>query len=114
MAADFEIKAHDRLPAIRAQLVDEDTLLPVDLTNATGVEFIMTTAVGAVPKINATAVMETPLTQGIVRYDWVAIDTTTPGEFLGEWEVTWTGGKKQTFPTSSYHSISINADLDGA
>lgn len=112
--ADFEIKAHDRLPAIRAQLLDEETELPVDLTNAVSCTFIMSTAVGAVPVIDAPAVMEAPLTAGIVRYDWTALNTATPGKFLGEWEVIWTGGKPQTFPTGSYHTIEILADLDGA
>lgn len=120
--ADFEIKAHDRLPSIRAQLLNAEDESPIDLTNAQSVSFIMTTAVGAVPKINALAVIETdntavpPITpkDGIVRYDWAAVDTALPGEFLGEWEVTWVGGKQQSFPTGSYHSISILADLDGA
>lgn len=112
--ADFSIKAHDRLPSIRAQLLNAEDETPIDLTNATSCRFIMTTAVGAIPKIAAAAVMELPLTGGIVRYDWAAVDTTLPGTFLGEWEVTWTGGKKQSFPTGSYHSIEILADLDGA
>lgn len=110
--ADFSIKRNDRLPAIRAQLMIAETEQPVDLTNALSVKFIMTTAVGAVPKISAAAVIEAPLTAGIVRYDWAAVDTAIPGEFLAEWEVTWTGGKKQTFPTGSYHTIAILADLD--
>jgi hypothetical protein len=112
--ADFEIKAHDRLPALRVQLQNESDESPVDLTNATSAEFIMSTAAGQVPKINAVTVMEDPRTQGIVRYDWAAVDTATPGSFIGEIEVTWTGGKKQTFPTSSYFTIAINADLDAA
>lgn len=110
--ADFQIKAHDRLPAFRVQLQNEVDGSPVDLTNATGVKFIMVTDPARTATISATAVMETPLTQGIVRYDWAAVDTATPGKFLGEWEVTWTGGKKQTFPTQTYHTIEVLADLD--
>lgn len=112
--ADFEIKAHDQLPSIRAQLLNADDESPIDLTNAQSVEFIMTTAVGAVPKVNAVAVIEAPKTSGIVRYDWQPVDTALPGQYLGEWEVTWIGGKKQTFPTGSYHTIEVLADLDGA
>lgn len=110
--ADFSIKAHDRLPSIRAQLMTESDELPVDLTGASGVRFIMTTAVGSASKVSAVAVIESPPTLGIVRYDWVAADTDTPGKYLGEWEVTWVGGKKQTFPTGSYHTIEVLADLD--
>lgn len=112
--ADFEIKAHDRLPAFRVQLQNESDESPVDLTNATGIEFIMVTDPTRTIVINAIAVMEAPLTQGIVRYDWASVDTAAPGKFLGEWEVTWTGGKKQTFPTGSYHTIEVLADLDGS
>lgn len=110
--ADFEIKAHDRLPSIRAQLLTEADETPVDLTGASSVRFVMTTAVGAVSKVSAAAVIETPATLGIVRYDWLAADTNLPGKYLGEWEVTWVGGKKQTFPTGSYHTIEVLADLD--
>lgn len=111
--ADFDIKRNDQLPAIRAQLLMAETETPVDLTNALSVKFIMTRAVGETPKISSAGVMEVPLTSGIVRYDWTAVDTATPGEYLAEWEITWTGGKKQTFPTNSYHTIAIFADLDG-
>jgi hypothetical protein len=113
--ADFEIKAHDRLPSFRVQLMtDEDQPQIVDLTNAQSAKFIMTRTVGGAIVISAAAVIETPATLGILRYDWLAVDTAVPGEFLGEWEVTWVGGKKQTFPTGTYHSIAVLADLDGA
>lgn len=110
--ADFAIKAHDRLPAIRAQLLSASDEQPVDLTAAQQVRFIMVTQARAVI-VNAVAVIEAPATLGIVRYDWIAADTATAGSYLGEWEVTWTGGKKQTFPTATYHTIDVLADLDG-
>lgn len=112
--ADFEIKAHDTLPALRVQLLKEDDESIIDLTNAQSVRLIMTTAAGAAPLIAAGAVIEAPTTAGIVRYDWTAVNTALPGEYLGEFEVTWVGGKKQTFPTGSYITISILADLDNA
>jgi hypothetical protein len=104
--ADFTIKANDRLPAIQATL-------SADLTTATGVKFIMKTATGSTIKVNSTAIIVTPAS-GVVRYDWLAVDTDTPGKYLAEWEVTWTGGKKQTFPTLTFHAIDVLADLDGA
>lgn len=106
MAADFTMKANDRLPSIQATL-------SADLTTATSVKFIMKTITGNTVKVNATATIVTPST-GIVRYDWLAVDTATPGSYQAEWEVTWTGGKKQTFPTLTYHTVDILADLDGA
>jgi hypothetical protein len=106
MAADFTIKANDRLPSIQATL-------SADLTTATGVNFIMKSVQGNTIKVNAAATIVTPAS-GVVRYDWIAADTATPGSYQAEWQVTWTGGKKQTFPTLTYHSIDVLADLDGA
>lgn len=111
--ADFSIKAHDVLPTLRVQFITEENQLPVDLTSADFVHFIMVPAVGASPKVKALAEIEIPRTNGIVRYDWLTGDTNLPGEYLGEWQVTWVGGKKQTFPTGTYHSIDVLADLDG-
>ena len=109
--ADFTLKAHDRLPSIQAALTTAGA--PVDLTGATGVNFIMKATQGNTVKVNAAATIVTAAT-GVVRYDWLAIDTDTPGSFQAEWQVTWTGGKKQTFPTLTYHTVDILADLDGA
>jgi hypothetical protein len=107
VAADFTIKANDRLPSIQATL-------SADLTTATSVNFIMkSTGPGGAIKVNAVATIVTPAS-GVVRYDWIAADTATPGSYQAEWQVTWTGGKKQTFPTLTYHSIDVLADLDGA
>lgn len=110
MASDFTIKANDRLPSIQATLSSGGSAL--DLTTATAVKFIMKTSTGSTIRVNATATIVTP-TSGVVRYDWLAVDTATPGDYVAEWEITWTGGKKQTVPTLTYHTVTILADLDG-
>lgn len=109
--ADFTLKANDEEPSIQATLARGGT--PVDLTAATGVKFVMAAKGGGPPKVNAAAVIVSP-SQGIVRYDWTSADTDTPGSYQAEWQVTWGTGKSQTFPTTSYHSIDVLADLDNA
>jgi hypothetical protein len=109
--ADFTLKAHDRRPSIQATLSQGGAA--VDLTTAVSVKFIMVNKAGGTVKVNTTAVIVTA-SQGVVRYDWGATDTDTPGSYSAEWEVTWSAGIKQTFPTAAYHSIAIIADLDNS
>jgi hypothetical protein len=109
--ADFTIKAHDERPSIQATLFTGG--VAVDLTSATGVDFIMALASGGAPKVNAAAVVADAI-NGVVRYDWISADTDTPGDYEAEWQVTWADSDTQTFPTASYHTISVLADLDGA
>jgi hypothetical protein len=108
--ADFSLKCHDRLPSIQATLLSGG--VAVDLTGCT-VKFIMANKTTGTVKVTGTAVLVTPAS-GVVRYDWLAVDTDTPGSYQAEWEVTNAGGKKQTFPTLTYHTIDILADLDNA
>lgn len=114
--ADFSIKANDRKPSIRATLLTgtPPATAPVDLTNASRVDFIMKAGgVGGTVKVNSPAVIvDAP--SGVVRYDWAAADTNAPGTYQAEWEVQWLDGMTQTFPTKTYHSIDVLADLDSA
>jgi len=112
MAADFTMKANDLLPSIQATLTSNGG--PIDLSTATGVDFIMRLTNGTVPKVDAPAVIVGDPGWGVVRYDWTGTDTNAPGTYQGEWEITWGDGKKQTVPTLTYHTIDILADLDGA
>lgn len=110
--ADFTLKCHDRLPSIQAVLSSGGA--PVDLSPVgTAVNFIMRTEAGSTVKVNAAATIVTPAA-GVVRYDWQAIDTDVPGKYVAEWQVTWPGGKRQTFPTLTFHSVEIVQDLDNA
>jgi hypothetical protein len=111
-APDFVIKAHDQLPAIAATLVDAD-LVPVDISDAT-VLFIMANATSRVVKLTSEATVVDGVA-GRVEYQWNdTTDTATPGEYVAEWQVTFGDGKKQTFPSNSYNTVSIVADLDNA
>lgn len=110
-SADFTIKANDRRPSIAATLTYEGGAT-CNLSSATEVNFIMKIASGGAVKVNSEAVI-VDATTGKVRYDWTAVDTNAPGDYLAEWEVTWGDGARETFPTKTYHSVSVLADLDG-
>lgn len=107
---DRMMKANDRLPSYQVAL-------NADLTTATSVKFVMRAAnpdwspKPGTPKVNAAAVFVDRLA-GVVRYDWAAVDTDTPGLFVAEWLVIFPGGLPQRFPTESYDTIQINASLD--
>lgn len=107
--ADFSLKAHDQRPSIQAALTTGG--VPVDLTLATGVRFIMVNATTKAIVVNRAAAVTVNAAGGIVRYDWQPADTAVPGNYLAEWEVTFASGK-QTFPTLTYHTVQILPDLD--
>lgn len=104
----FVIKRNDRSPAITATL-EAPAGTPVDLTS-TSVKFIMTLAGGSTPKVNAAATIVSP-TAGTVSYSWGATDTDTAGLYIAEWQVTFAGGIKQTFPPDDYLYVNVVADL---
>ena len=48
---------------------------------------------------------------GDVQYLWVAGDTDTAGFFDSEFEVTFSGGRIETFPNYEYQRVHIYGDL---
>ena len=103
-----DIKQNDRLPALEITITKTDNT-PLDLTNATA-KFIMTDTSGKV-KVNATANIKDPPTNGVVEYEWAAGDTDTPGDYRAEIEITYAGGQKITAPSAGYISIKIHDEL---
>lgn len=103
----FTLKQNDALPKIKADLKTIGT--PVDLTGAT-VKFCMRPKGNPTPKVNASATI-VDATTGRVEYGWVTADTDTAGTYEAEFEVTFSGGSKQTFPTQGYIEVTIVDDI---
>jgi hypothetical protein len=100
------MKQHDTLPQVTAALGGFG-----DLTGA-AVKFVMSKPGNVSPKVAAAGTFD-DRTAGIVRYSWIPGDTDTPGTYDAEWEITYSNGKKQTFPGDSYNTVIITGDLDG-
>lgn len=92
----FSIKEGDTLPALRATLLDKDGNA-VDLTAATAVQFRYELQGQFNTDVTKVATIVTAV-DGIVEYQWVTGDTDIPGEYFGEFIVSF-GTDKQTFPS---------------
>lgn len=106
--SDFSIKSGNTAPALVSTLYDGDT--PLNLTGAT-VRMKMRRVAGGPLTIDSPATIVGDPTLGTVSYQWVIADTSEVGDFEVEWEVTYVGGAKQTFPTEGYTTVNIEPTL---
>lgn len=102
----FHLKRGDTSPSLLYALTPTDVVL----TGAT-VVFNMKDSAGTVVVNQAAAIVVTATGTPTVRYDWVSGDVDTAGEFLGEFEVTYSGGAKETFPNYGNIPIQIAEDI---
>jgi len=111
--ADFTIKQNDTLPVLSAVLKVGGVLIG-DLASATSVKLVLTkrTAPDVFVFVGTAVVVDAAA--GKVAYSWQVGDTATPGEFYGEWHITYAGGGKRKVPTVGKFSISIEASLPEA
>lgn len=103
----FIIKRRDTSPIYRGILKDGKG----DIVNVTGatVRFHMFDQDGVV-KVDAAAVINAGAA-GDVQYEWIADDTDTAGFYDTEFEVTYSGGRIETFPNNSFDRVHIGKDL---
>jgi len=64
----------------------------------------------AAVKVNAAATI-TDAATGKVSYTPIATDTNTPGDYLVEWQVTFSGGAVETFPNSDWQKVRVKDDI---
>lgn len=105
------VKQGDRRPAAPATIKRGTTV--VDLTLATSVTFKMRHFNLAGLTVDAEANVLSA-EDGTVEYRWIAGDTDLAGDYYAEWEVLWSDGTKETFPTIDYDIVHISGDLDGS
>lgn len=104
--SDFVIKAGDRLPKLRMTLAD-GAGAALDLTSVTGVAFrLRHQRGGALVGLTGSAAVVTPAS-GIVEYSWGSADTATPGEYFGEWVLTYAGPVTRTVPAPGFVTVTV-------
>lgn len=111
--ADHYWKQHDTSPSITDKITTASGGIPTGSLSGATLKFVMRAVGSSTPVVNATAVIENP-TNWTFRYDPISTDTAAAGEYQYEWELTFSGGRKQTFPDPGYNTITITADLDNA
>lgn len=105
----FEIKQHDLEPP----LVSDLTGSAGDLTTP-GITWKVVAAymdfVPAWTDTGPTVVINSP-TSATITHTWVTGQTDVDGTQLVEYEATWPGGHKQTFPAGGYAVVRVIRDL---
>lgn len=95
-APDYYIKVGDTGLDLRGVVRDENGD-PKDIAGAT-VRFHMRSLAG-LSKVAAAAINDQAGSgTGAVKYSWAAADVDTPGLYVGEWQITYSGGDVQSFP----------------
>lgn len=92
--ADITLVQGDTAPDLVAVLHEEDDVTPINLTDCT-VAFQMRKADDRRYTVNAVMVIE-DAPNGQVRYEWAENDLAVPGEYQGQFEITFSDGKVQT------------------
>lgn len=103
--ADFELAEGDTTPALTATL-------NADLTGAT-VKLVLKNADATSEYLNKTATISSAA-DGKVSYTWAAADTSVPGDYVGEWQVTFSDSTVKFYPTEGYFTVSITPKLTGS
>lgn len=111
MAETFYMKQHDLEPNLELQLLSGAD--PVDLSQATAVQFLMSSRKTGLKVSGAMTIADqtAPTTLGVVTYAWRSGDTDTVGVFSAEVQVIWPTNKPQTFPADQYFTVNVQKDL---
>lgn len=104
----FFIKQNDTSPFMTATLKDASDNA-VDILGSS-VQFHMRAVGSTTVKVDAAAVV-TDGENGAVKYEWATGDTDTVGQYQAEFEVTYAGGKIETFPNNSYILVQVVDDI---
>jgi hypothetical protein len=107
---DFLLKRGDTSSSIFSTLENSGGTA-VDLTGATVLWKLQPLAGGTLTVAGTATILQSGSTAvGQVQYAW-ATAIGTAGRYLGEWEVTYSGGAVQSFPNDGYVVVDVVSDL---
>lgn len=109
---DFWIKQNDTAPAIEAQLQDKDGNA-IDISGAS-VDFHMEHKHGDESDVVDAGATINDASSGKVQYNWQTGDTSTPGDYLAEWEVTYSDGSIESFPNNDEQQLEVRIEPEVA
>lgn len=109
--ADYYLKQGDDAPTVATILKDINND-PVNLTGASGSAYFRPARV-TTGLVTATLTVDPDqaANRGLVTFPWPSGGLSVLGEWLGEFEITFTGGKKQTFPNDGYFILEVVPQL---
>jgi hypothetical protein len=108
----FYVKQRDTRPKVRATLKDGAGNV-VDVTGAAVRFSLRHTSTGSL-KVNRQMCATVSGTGGVVEYQWSAAngDTDIPGEYSGEFEVTFSDSTVQTFPNARQNRLLVHVETE--
>lgn len=109
----FIIRQGDTLPELQIAIKTFGPLgsiVPFNLSAVTASTFSMVDDCGNViiPEASSTIMCSSG---GTLQYSWAAEDTTEPGKYLGEFELSFSGGTQMTVPTMGAIEILVQKRL---
>jgi len=104
----FSIKRHDRLPELKATLVDADGN-PIPLTGAS-VKLHVRAAGAATVKLDKPCNIIDDV-NGVVSYPWDAGETDDAGDYDAEFEITFSDDRVLTVPNDEDFTVRILEDI---
>jgi len=105
----FYIKQNDTASVLQRDLKDAFGA-PVNITGAT-IKFSMRVKPAGTVKVSAASGSVVNGGLGRAQYAWAAADVNTADIYEGEFEVTFSNGKVQTFPNDGYFEVIVTDDI---
>jgi hypothetical protein len=119
MSGTDHFKQNDQRPYFRVILRDNDGVkIDLNAADVSSVVFTMRAENQTTPVVDEqpvtilqTGTGGTAVDMGLCEYRWAPGDLATPGEYLAEFTVTYTGGEQYTLPNKDYNHIRVWDDL---